>query len=146
LKSGFFLTMAGYSSTPLIKKLGIKEGFTLCFVNEPHHFHKLLLLPDRVQQVKDLNVPCDFIHVFTEGYKDMELQVLRCKKHLKQNGMLWISWPKKSSGVKTDLSENEIRNFALQHGLVDVKVCAVDDVWSGLKLVIPLKSRKRHLE
>jgi hypothetical protein len=137
------LPMAGYSSTPLIRKLGIKEGFTVCFVNAPPQFHKALLLPDGIHEVKEPNVSCDVIHVFTERCDDMQRQVIRCKKKLKQNGMLWISWPKKASRVKTDLSENEIRNFALQNGLVDVKVCAVDDVWSGLKLVVPLKLRKR---
>jgi hypothetical protein len=139
----FFLTMAGYSTTPLIRKLGIREGYTVCFINEPGHIHEILSLPDSINQLNKLVGLCDFIHVFTERCADMQAQIIRCKKHMKQDGMLWVSWPKKSSRIKSDLSENEIRNFALANGLVDVKVCAVDDVWSGLKLVIPLKLRDR---
>ena len=84
----------------------------------------------------------DFIHLFVKQRKAFEKEVLQFSKALKSNGMLWISWPKKASGVATDLNENIIREFALKNGLVDIKVCAVDEVWSGLKLVIPVKNRK----
>lgn len=83
----------------------------------------------------------DFIHVFTPQRSVFKHQFLECKKHLKKDGMLWISWPKKSSKMESDLDENVIRDFGLANGLVDVKVCAVDDVWSGLKFVIRVKDR-----
>ena len=133
--------MAGYSSTPLEKKLGIKPGFTIFIQNAPPAFMKSVSLPEDVVVLKKLSGQCDFIQLFSEKSADVFTSVLRAKKHLKANGMIWVSWPKKSSGVKTDLTEDVIRNFALENGLVDVKVCAVDDVWSGLKLVIPLKDR-----
>lgn len=83
----------------------------------------------------------DFIHVFTQNLKNFENEFLRCKKYLKKDGMLWISWPKKSSKVPTDLDENVIREFGLKNGLVDVKVCAIDEIWSGLKFVYRVKDR-----
>ena len=84
----------------------------------------------------------DFIHLFVTQFEDFQARYKSTKKILKKDGMMWISWPKKSSGVATDLDENIIRDFGLKNGLVDVKVCAIDDVWSGLKLVIRLKDRK----
>jgi len=83
----------------------------------------------------------DFIHVFVKESKVFQKEFLYCKKHLKKTGMLWISWPKKASKVATDLDENVIRDFGLEAGLVDVKVCAVDEVWSGLKFMFRLKDR-----
>lgn len=92
--------------------------------------------------VKDrLTTTLDFIHLFTDNKKEFESGFLKAKKHLKPTGMLWISWPKKSSKVPTDLDENVIRDFGLANGLVDVKVCAIDEVWSGLKFVYRLKDR-----
>ena len=85
----------------------------------------------------------DFVHLFVKEKKLFEKELLRYKKSLKSDGMIWISWPKKSSKVISDLDENSIRNFALKNGLVDIKVCAVDEVWSGLKLVIPVKDRSK---
>ena len=84
----------------------------------------------------------DFIHFFTKDSLELEKGLLQFKDEIKQNGMIWVSWPKKTSGVPTDITEDVIRNFALGIGLVDVKVCAVNEVWSGLKLVIPVKYRK----
>jgi len=132
--------MAGYSGTPLAKKLGIKDGHKCTVINEPKNYFVLLSpLPDAkfLKSGKDL----DFVHVFTTNFKEFSKHFLAHKKLLKTNGMMWISWPKKSSKVPTDLDENIIRDFGLQNGLVDVKVCAVDETWSGLKFVYRLSDR-----
>ena len=136
--------MAGYSNTPLSKKLGIKAGFNLIVLNEPPSYWKWISpLPEGGSaKNKPGAQSLDFIHLFVTEKKIYEKEVLRLKKALKPNGMIWISWPKKSSGVPSDMNENIIRNFALKNGLVDIKVCAVDEVWSGLKLVVPVKDRK----
>ena len=137
--------MAGYSGTPLIRKLGIKPGDQLVVINEPTAYWKWISpLPEGVTtKSKPGAHPIDFIHLFVTEKKVYEKEVLRLKKSMKQDGMIWISWPKKSSGVLSDMDENIVRNFALNNGLVDIKVCAVDEVWSGLKLVIPLKDRRK---
>ena len=136
--------MAGYSETPLIKKLGIKPRFQISLLNEPSAYWDWISpLPDGVKGKKIPDArSLDFIHMFVKEKKEFEKEVLRLRKALKEDGMIWISWPKKASKVPTDLDENIIRDFALKNGLVDVKVCAVDEVWSGLKLVIPVKLRK----
>ncbi len=135
-------TPAGYSGKPLIVKLGIKEGFTICVINQPENYFEILGgLPPGVKIVKKLSGILDFIHIFIESKKEYELKFFSVKKYLTKNGMIWISWPKKSSKIPTDLNENIIRDFALENGLVDVKVCAVDDNWSGLKLVYRVKDR-----
>jgi len=134
--------MAGYSSTPLLKKLGVKENAVMFVYNAPkEYFDWLSPLPKGVSVKSRAMGEMDLIHVFTPELSVFKKQFLECKKHLKKDGMLWISWPKKSSKIKTDLDENVIRNFGLANGLVDVKVCAVDDVWSGLKFVIRVKDR-----
>jgi hypothetical protein len=135
--------MAGYSGTPLIKKLGIRPGAQLKAVGEPEvYWDYISPLPDDVV-VKGNSGPAslDFIHVFVKQKKEFEREFLKNKRLMKKDGMLWISWPKKSAKVPTDLDENIIRNFGLNNGLVDVKVCAVDDVWSGLKFMFRLKDR-----
>ena len=132
--------MAGYSETPLAKKLGIKPGFKCLAINEPKNYFDLLSpLPDAkfIKTGKDL----DFVHMFTTDFKSFSKLFLANKKLLKKDGMMWISWPKKSAKVPTDLDENIIRDFGLKNGLVDVKVCAVDDTWSGLKFVYRLSDR-----
>lgn len=134
--------MAGYSQTPLAKKLGITEGLVIYTFNSPqNYFNWLSPLPDDIIIVDKVKSELDFIHLFVRESKVFQKEFLKCKNHLKKNGMLWISWPKKSSKVVTDLDENSIRAFGLENGLVDVKVCAVDDVWSGLKFVFRLKDR-----
>lgn len=134
--------MAGYSGTPLQKKLGIKEEVSIFIVNAPKQYLEWISpLPPNVQVRSRLASNMDFIHVFVSEKKIFELEFLRCKKCLKKDGMMWISWPKKSSKVATDLDENIIREFGLKNGLVDVKVCAVDEVWSGLKFVYRIKDR-----
>jgi len=134
--------MAGYSGTPLINKLGIKPGHRLVFLDPPPGYAKTLgPLPDGVVQAKTLAGEFDFIQFFTTRRVDLERRFAALAQALEPAGMLWISWPKKASGVPTDVTENVVRDIALAGGLVDVKVCAVDDTWSGLKLVRRLKDR-----
>lgn len=134
--------MAGYSGTPLQKKLGIKEGLTVFVLNPPQaYFDWVSPLPARVTIKSKLTGEFDFMHVFVKEQKVFSKEFSRCKKQLKKDGMMWISWPKKASKVPTDLDENIIREFGLKNGLVDVKVCAVDEVWSGLKFMFRVKDR-----
>lgn len=135
--------MAGYSGTPLEKKLGIKAEFNVAFVNAPENFVKQLDLPPGVN-VKSISKSksLDFIHVFVKSQKTLTA-AFECSRRMKPSGMLWVSWPKKTSGVTTDVNENLVREVGLAAGLVDVKICAVDDVWSGLKFVYRLKDRPR---
>jgi hypothetical protein len=134
--------MAGYSGTPLLKKLGIKAGHSVYVFQSPdQYFEWISPLPPEVVIKKKLIDKLDFIHLFVNNKKTFEKEFTRAMAHLAKTGMLWISWPKKSSGVVTDLDENIIRGFGLEEGFVDVKVCAVDDVWSGLKFVFRTKDR-----
>jgi hypothetical protein len=134
--------MAGYSGTPLAKKLGIKDGFHLKLINAPDYYFDLFTdLPANLFIENDANIKLDFIHFFTKDKSEYEVLLPHLMHKLKPSGMIWASWPKKSSKVATDVTEDIIRNYALQIGLVDIKVCAVDDTWSGLKLVIPIKNR-----
>ena len=133
---------AGYSGTPLVKKLGIKENFSIRLVNDPINYLKLLgELPQGVIFIHDVKEPADFIHFFALQASILKQQMPLLKKQMKKNGMLWVSWPKRSSGMPSDIDENHIRDFGLSIGLVDVKVCAVDETWSGLKFVYRLKDR-----
>ena len=133
--------MAGYSQTPLLKKLGIRDDAELYLFQAPDNYKTMVGLPKKVLIRKNLSEAIDFIHMFVKDQKTFEKEFVRCAEHLKKDGMLWVSWPKKSSKVVTDLDENKIRDFGLRAGLVDVKVCAVDDTWSGLKFVFRLKDR-----
>ncbi len=134
---------AGYSKTPLVKKLGIKLGFKIHFANPPDNLQSLLgELPEKTTTIVELNGPVDYIHLFTKSKDELQTQFPILKAALAQNGLLWISWPKKASKVMTDLNANIVRDIGLQNGLVDVKVCAVDEIWSGLKFVYRLKDRK----
>lgn len=127
---------SGYSGRPLIKKLGIKEGFKVRFINVPDHYYELLgTLPDDVDLLNSGRRKANFIHVFCKDVKSYEKYILKLKDQIEKNGMIWVSWYKKSSKIPTDLNEDIIRNTALRYGLVDVKVCAVDEQWSGLKIV-----------
>jgi hypothetical protein len=135
--------MAGYSGTPLVKKLGIKSGFNIVFVNPPPGFAKALDLPADVVVNSRSEKPLDFVHLFVKSERELKAKFSEYAKRLEAAGMLWVSWPKKSSGVLTDVSEATVRSVGLAAGLVDVKICAVDDVWSGLKFVIRLKDRTR---
>ena len=136
--------MAGYSGTPLAKKLGFKEGFHAGLVNPPRGFQKELgSLPGGVKiSVARLSKPLDLILFFADSQKTLKREFPKLALKLAKNGMLWIAWPKKASGVATDLSDNSVREIGLEAGLVDVKVCAVNDTWSGLKFVYRLEDRK----
>jgi hypothetical protein len=134
--------MPGYSGTPLPKKLGIKDGFHVSFVDAPKDVTaELKPSLTKCEPVNDGRIPIDFAMVFSKSASVLTKEFKRISKQLTPAGMLWISWPKKSSGVPTDLTENIIREIGLAAGLVDVKVCAVADVWSGLKFVRRLKDR-----
>jgi len=135
-------SMAGYSGTPLIKKLGIKEGYVMYVYRAPtDYFNWLSPLPKGVEVKASATGQFDFIHVFVREQDVFKKEFVNAQKHLKKEGMLWVSWPKKASKVPTDLDENIIRDFGLRKGLVDVKVCAVDEIWSGLKFVVRVKDR-----
>lgn len=135
------MSPAGYSGTPLAKKLDIKDGFHISLINAPVHYMELFtdLPPNLYFDENDEKV--DFIHFFTKSKDEYQSLLPALKDHLKSDGMIWVSWPKKASKTVTDITEDIIRNFALKTGLVDIKVCAVDEIWSGLKLVIPVKDR-----
>jgi len=133
--------MAGYSGTPLIKKLGIKPGSNVVFVNAPSGYTAALDLPPDVITNPRSGKPLDFAQLFVKNESELRRKFSSYAERLNASGMLWVSWPKKNSGVATDLSENVVRDIGLAAGLVDVKVCAVDEVWSGLKFVFRLKDR-----
>ncbi|HYV54367.1 MAG TPA: hypothetical protein VE933_07280 [Chitinophagaceae bacterium] len=136
------MTAAGYSGTPLLKKLGIKPGHKLVLINQPGNYFELLEA-DVTDQLCNKNEVPDLIHLFTVTKKEFESEMKRLDPVIEKNKkiVIWVSWYKKSSGMATDITEDTIRNFALKNNLVDVKVCAVSDIWSGLKLLVPLKSR-----
>ena len=139
--------MAGYSGTPLAKKLGIKDGLRAVLLHVPDDVtseFRHALGKCRIQRISGHNSGgLDFVFLFAKSRAELGLELLPAAKALAPAGMLWISWPKKSSGVATDLTEDVIRQSGLNAGLVDVKVCAVTDVWSGLKFVIPVKNRPK---
>jgi len=136
------MATAGYSGTPLMKKLGIGPDTKLVLINAPDNYFQLLET-DLSDQVAGKDQVPDLVHLFVEKNKDFESQMKKLQTHLKKNRKLviWVSWYKKSAGIPTDLTEDVIRNYALNNGLVDVKVCAVNDKWSGLKLVVPVALR-----
>ena len=134
--------MAGYSGTPLAKKLGIKDEFRVALLHVPAEVKADLqnaLVNCRRQSLSRNNL--DFIFLFVVSRAALDVELLPAAKALAPAGMLWIAWPKKSSGVATDLNENIVRDAGLAAGLVDIKVCAVTEVWSGLKFVIPVARR-----
>jgi hypothetical protein len=134
--------MAGYSETPLTKKLGIKEGSRVLLVNAPTGFRQELAdLPKDVLFVGQSTKPLDLILFFTKSRSELTHNFSKLASSLAPAGMLWIAWPKRASGVATDLSDNSVREIGLAGGLVDTKVCAIDEVWSGLRFVIRLKDR-----
>ena len=132
---------AGYSGTPLHKKLGVKAGHRVWFSGAPQGYEDALGKAGGYDQMKKLATDLDFAHFFTDSRATLSREMPKLRDSLKSTGMLWISWPKKSSGVSTDLDENIVRDMGLKAGLVDVKVCAVDETWSGLKFVFRLKDR-----
>ena len=128
---------AGYSGTPLSRKLGIKPGFRIRTKNAPANYPALVdPLPDNVTLSTRLRSNVDLWHLFTNCKDELSRELPIALQQIRQDGMVWVSWPKKSSGVETTVTEDTIREVCLPLGLVDVKVCAVDATWSGLKLVI----------
>lgn len=136
---------AGYSETPLVKKLGIKPGMRVRLLGPPEHYADLLgPLPEDVVVVQSTRGRIDFCHLFARSQAELRRRLPAAVKHLAADGMLWLSWPKKASSLETDLTEATIRRAGLDAGLVDVKICAVDGDWSGLKFVYRLKDRPKH--
>jgi len=134
--------MAGYSGTPLVKKLGIKEGARVAFVNAPDDFQATLgELPADVKLMKATTKSVDLILFFVMSERILAREFSKLAERLTKNGMIWIAWPKKSSGVKTDLTFERVQRIGLDSGLVDVKICAIDETWSGLKFVYRVKDR-----
>jgi len=135
--------MVGYSGTPLAKKLGFRDSCRVRTTNPPSDCLQLVTpRPDNVLISGAIRNDIDIWHVFTRSAATLRQDLPRMQDMIKQNGMIWVSWPKKASQVPTDVTEDVIRKLALPLGLVDVKVCAVDEVWSGLKLVIRKELRK----
>ncbi len=132
-----------YSNTPLAKKLGLKEGFKILLFQQPKHYFDLFSnWPDSFNILEDTSKEnADFIHIFCSKRKNLEAAVNDFKPRLKKTGMLWISWPKSSSEIPTDLKREPVRSLVLSAGLVDVKVASIDKDWSGLKFVYRVKDR-----
>ena len=129
--------MAGYSGTPLAKKLGIKPGSTLFVEGVPDDYPS-----DGATLVRAMSDRVDIIHLFTKSVSELAAKLQRYRSKMRSDAAVWVSWPKKSSKVPTDITEDVIRDVALPMGFVDIKVCAVDEVWSGLKLVIRREQRE----
>ena len=137
------MATAGYSGTPLLKKLGIKPDMRILVINKPDDYYKLLEADISDQSMKKNEIP-DVVHLFVKNTKEFEAEMKKLKTVCKQNPniIIWVSWYKKAAKIETDITEDVIRNYALKNELVDVKVCAVSDIWSGLKLVVPVAKRK----
>jgi len=136
-------TMAGYSGTPLPQKLGIKPGIIVVVIDAPDNYRKLLgQIPSGVNFATRPVGNTKFIHLFVKERRALQTQLQSLRQKIAEDAAVWVSWPKKSSGVPTDVTEDVIRAVALPIGFVDIKVCAVDDTWSGLKLMIRRENRK----
>jgi hypothetical protein len=135
--------MAGYSGTPLPQKLGIKPGMIVVAIDAPENYRKLLgQIPSGVNFATRPIGNTKFIHLFVKERRVLQTQLQALRRKIAEDAAVWVSWPKKSSGVPTDVTEDVIRAVALPIGFVDIKVCAVDDIWSGLKLMIRKENRK----
>ncbi|MBM3800803.1 MAG: DUF3052 family protein [Acidimicrobiia bacterium] len=135
---------AGYSKRSLLEKLGIKAGFRLSILNAPEAYDETLgELPPGARRLTKPKEGMDFIQLFVKHRSELERTFPALKKELAETGMLWISWPKATAKIDTDVNENVVREIGLSQGMVDVKVCAVDEVWSGLKFVHRLADRQR---
>lgn len=137
---------AGYSGTPLSRKLGIKAGMTIALINAPEHYDDLLTpLPDDLVRFEDVeSAPAgkvDFVQCFVKQRDDLEAIFPALKALIRKDGMIWISWYKKAAKIPTDVTDSVVRDLGLSHGLVDVKVAAVDERWSGLKFVYRVEDR-----
>lgn len=134
---------AGYSGTPLVKKLGIKPGFSMLLMHQPENYLTLLeeLPPDVTILETNDDQSVDFIHFFVKDAGVLIQEFPSLKNLLGKNGLMWVSWPKKAAKAPTDVDGNLVREVGLSNGLVDIKVCAVDEIWSGLKFVYRVKER-----
>jgi hypothetical protein len=135
--------MAGYSGTPLSKKLGIKPGLAVITINAPANYRRLVgTIPEDVTFSDRLKVGSSFVHVFSKKRSELAKRLSVLREKIADTGTVWVSWPKRSSGVPTDVTEDVVRAVALPLGFVDVKVCAIDKTWSGLKLMVRRENRK----
>ena len=136
------MASSGYSGTPLAKKLGIKDRFKIRLVNQPAYYFGLFTdLPENVEIFTNKKNTKNLVHYFTKKASELYRDIKSLRQEIYPSGTLWISWPKKASKIETDVTEDIIRNVALANGLVDIKACAIDEIWSGLKLVVPVKDR-----
>jgi hypothetical protein len=134
--------VAGYSGKPLSQKLGLKPGFRIFADGAPADYRKIVgEWPEGARMVARAAAPLDVVHVFAAEAKGLVAKLTRYRDAIAPDGMIWVSWPKKASGVATDLSDVVVRDLALPLGLVDIKVCAIDETWSGLKFVIQKRQR-----
>src|SRR5262249_22444606 len=137
---------AGYSGTSLVKKLGVKPGWRVRLVDAPANYRAMLEpLPEGVRFDVKPRERADMIHFFTSRAADLAMRLPTLRGQIEEDGTIWVSWPKRASGVPTDVTEDVVRREALRGELVDVKVCAVDETWSGLKLVVRLKNRRKMI-
>jgi hypothetical protein len=139
------MKITGSTPAPLARKLGIKEHFNLKVINGPHYYYTLFSdFPSEAKEINGSRKKADLVHYFTMNKNYLLKDIKKLKSSIRKDGMIWVSWPRKSSGILTDISEDIIRRIAIKNGLVDIKVCAVDEIWSALKLVIPLSKRKKR--
>jgi hypothetical protein len=137
------VNVAGYSTKSVIQKLGVKPGFRIFVDGAPADYRGIVgEWPDGAKLVSQPKAPLDMVHLFATQAKGLASKLSRYRDVIAPDGMIWVSWPKKASGVATDLSDVVVRDLALPLGLVDIKVCAIDETWSGLKFVIPLAKRR----
>ena len=135
--------MVGYSGTPLPQKLGIKPGLAVVTIDAPANYRRLLgTIPEDATFSDRLKPASSFVHIFVKKRSELEKQLSILRQKIADTGTVWVSWPKKSAGVPTDVTEDVVRAVALPLGFVDVKVCAIDETWSGLKLMIRRENRK----
>jgi hypothetical protein len=136
--------MPGYSGTPLAQKLGIKPGWTVLVENAPPHYGQLLdPMPAGVKFVAKLSTAVDLVHFFVRSRSALAKSLRQMLRKMRPDAVIWVSWPKKASQIETDITDHVIRDVALPMGLVDIKVCAVDETWSGLKLVLRVELRPK---
>ena len=136
--------MSGYSGTPLVDKLGLKAGMRVHFAGAPPDYFRTLGRTPTIVMMTKAKPPLDFIQLFTGSRADLETRLPGLAEVMSPDGMFWVSWPKKASGVQTDVTEEVVREIALKNRLVDVKVCAIDDTWSGLRLVVRVENRPKR--
>jgi hypothetical protein len=136
--------MSGYSGTPLAQKLGITPEMAVVLIRAPTNYRKLLgPIASSVEFSDQIKNASNFVHIFTKSRGELEKRLAILREKVADTGIVWVSWPKKSSGVRTDVTEDVVRSIALPLGFVDVKVCAIDETWSGLKLMVRRTNRKR---